>query len=85
MIIGKIKSDTPEPQHHAIPEVGEKPKSYIIVERTGTHKYNTRSSTKRVNHVTTFKNVPNIFKMGVAGKIKINIDTYYLVHVDLKK
>ena len=32
-----------------------------------THKYNTRS---RVNHVTTFKNTPKIFKNGQNRHIK---------------
>ena len=34
--------------------------------RTGTYKYNTTSSTKRVNHVTTFKNTSNMFKIDTA-------------------
>ena len=44
------------------------PKSDIGFIITGAHKYNTRSSTKRVNHVTTFKNAPNMFKMDAAEK-----------------
>ena len=58
-----------------ITEVEETPKSDTRVERTGTHKYNTRSSTKRANHVTTFKNTPNMFKMDAAEKIKTHIGT----------
>ena len=54
---------TPEAQPHVIPEVGKLQKSDIIMEITGTHKYNTRSSTKRITHVKTLKNAPNMFKM----------------------
>ena len=46
--------------------------------RTGTHKYNTRSSTKRVKHVTTFKNTPNIFKLDAADTLETHIDTDYI-------
>ena len=46
--------------------------------RTGKHKYNTRSSTKRVNHVTTFKNTPNMFKMDVIDALKTQIGTDYI-------
>ena len=63
MRIGKIKDDTPEPQTHVIPEVEKLQISNIKVERTGTHKYKSRSSTKIVNYVKTFKNAPKIFKM----------------------
>ena len=48
---------------------------------TSTHKYKTRLSTKRVNHITTFKNVPNMFTMDAAEKIKTHIGTNYLVRV----
>ena len=68
MKIGKIKSDTPEAQPHMISEVEERPKSDIVVEIAITHKYNTRSSTKRLNHVTTFKNAPKMFKMDATEK-----------------
>ena len=51
-----------------IPEV-EKPQiNDIIMDRNGPNKYNTRSSTKRVNHVTTFKTAPNMFKIDAAEK-----------------
>ena len=63
MRIGKIKADTSEAQHHLILEVEVTPKIDIRVERTGTQKYNIWSITKRVNHVTTFKNAPNMFRM----------------------
>ena len=60
--------DTPKVQPHVIPEI-EKPQiSYIRIEIKGPHKYNTRSSTKRVNHVKKFKTVPNMFKMDAAEK-----------------
>ena len=68
MRIGRIKADTPDPQTNVIPEVEKTSKSDTIVKRTGTHKYKTRSSTKRVNHVTTFKNSPNMFKIDAAEK-----------------
>ena len=59
--IGITQADILEPQPHTTPEVEKLQKRYIIVKRTDTHKYKTRSSTKRVNHVTTFKNAPNMF------------------------
>ena len=62
--------DTPDAQPHVIPEVGETPKSDIRMEIAGTHKYNNRSSTKRVNHVTTFKNAPKMFQEDTKEKIK---------------
>ena len=73
MKIGTIKADTPEAHLHVIPEVEKTPKSDIGVERTSTHKYNTRSSTKRVNHVTTFKNAPKMFPVEATEKIKTHI------------
>ena len=75
--IGKIKVDTPGAQPHVIPEVGEIPKSDIRMERTGIHKYNTRSSTKRVNHVTTFKNAPKIFQEEAKENIRMHMGTDY--------
>ena len=62
MRIGIIKADTLELYPHVIPEADKPTKRDIRVERTGTNKYNTRSSTKRVNYVTTFKNAPNMSK-----------------------
>ena len=56
---------------HVIPEMEKTPKSDIVMEITSTHKYNTRSSTKRVNHVTTFKNAPKMFQEDTTGKIKL--------------
>ena len=43
-------------------------KSDIRMEINGPQKYNTRSSTKIFNHVTTFKTTPNIFNMDTAEK-----------------
>ena len=52
--------------------------------RTGTHNYNTRSRTKRVNHMKTFKNIPDVFKMDTADTIKTHIGTYYLDRINPK-
>ena len=59
MIFEKIKADTPVPLPNATPEKKQQGKSHIIRTRKYTHNYNTRS---RVNHVTTFKNTPQMFK-----------------------
>ena len=67
MEIGKIEVDTSEAQTCLNPEVDKTPKCDIILERTSTHKYNTISSTKIVNYVTTFKNLPKILKVGETG------------------
>ena len=45
-------------------------KSDIRRARKVTHKYNNRS---RVNHVTTFKNSPKMFKMNVIDTAKSHI------------
>ena len=75
MRIEEKKADTPEAQPHVIPEV-EKPQiNDIRMEINGLHKYNTRSSTKRVNHLTTFKTAPNMFKMDAVEKITTHIRT----------
>ena len=47
--------------------------------------YNTRSSTKRVKHMTTFKNAPNMFKMDAEEKIKRHIGTDYFARVEQKQ
>ena len=60
---GRIKTNTPEPQPHVITEFEKQGEIDIRMAKTGTHKYSTRSSTIRVNHVTTVKNTPNIFKI----------------------
>ena len=62
MTFETIKADTPEQNPRVTPEVGKQGKCDIRMARIGTHKYNTRSSTKRVNNVTTFKNTPNMLK-----------------------
>ena len=62
------KADTPEDPPHVIPEVEKLPITDIIMAINGPCKYNTSSSTNRVNHVTTFKTAPNIFKMDAVEK-----------------
>ena len=61
-----------------ISEVERQGKSDIRMARTGTHKYNTRSSTNRINHVTTFKNTPKIFIMDKMYISKTHIGTHNL-------
>ena len=79
------KSGTPEAQPRVIPEVKKTQKNDIRMYRNGQHNYNTRSSTKKVNHVTTFKTAPNMFKMGVTEKVTTHIGTDYLAHIDPRK
>ena len=50
--------------------------------RKGTHKYNTRS---RVNHVTTFKNTPQMFKNDMTYTSTTNIVSDYIAHTYAKK
>ena len=83
--IGKIKVNTTDAQPHVIPEVVKTLKSGIRMEITGTQKYHTRSITKRVNHVTTFKNVPEMFQEEATEKIKTHIGTYYFARIDTKE
>ena len=85
MKTGKVKAYTPESQTHMIPEVYKTPKRDVIVERTSTHKYNTISSTNRVNHVTTFKNAPKMFQVEATERIKTQIFTDYFDRIDLKE
>ena len=73
---------TPEAQPHVIPEVGKPQINDIRMDRNGPHKYNTSSSTNRVNHVTTFKTAPNMFKMDAAEKITTHIGTDYFSCID---
>ena len=75
MTIEEEKADTPKAQPHVIPEVERLQISDIIMNRNGPHKYNTRSSTKRVNHVTTFKTVLNRFKMDAVEKMTTHTGT----------
>ena len=79
------KADTPDVQPNVIPEVERLQRSDIRMEINGPRKYNSRSNTKRVNHVTTLKIAPNMFKMDAEEKITTHIDTSYLAHTDLKK
>ena len=65
-----------------IPEVEKQKKSEIIMARKGAHKYNIRS---RVNHVTTFKNTPKVFKMDTTDSSKTHIGLEYIAHIDSKK
>ena len=81
----KKKADTPKSQPRVIPEVEKLQINDIRMDITGPHKYNTRSSTKRVNHVTSFKTAPNMFKMDAAEKITTHIGIDYLSHIDPQK
>ena len=67
------------------PKNGKITKIDISIERNGSHKYNTRSITKKVNHVTIFKTAPNMFKTDAAGKITTHKGTDYLAHTEPKK
>ena len=80
----KIKADTPEPHPQVIPEVDKTPRSDTRVEITSTQKYNTRSSTNRFNHATTFKNAPSMCKMDTEEIIKTHIGTDYFSCINLK-
>ena len=73
MKIGTIKADTPKVQPHEIQEVGKTPKGGIRVEITTKHKYNIISSTKRFNHMTTFKFAPKLFPIGSDNQKIIHI------------
>ena len=52
------------------------------MEIKGTHEYNTRS---RVNHVSTFKNTPKMFKMDMIDTSKTHIGSDYISNTDPKK
>ena len=54
------------------------------MEITSTYKYNTRSRTKRVNHVKNFRNVPRLFQVEATEIIKTHIGTDYFDLVDSK-
>ena len=77
---GYTKSATP-----CDPRSGKPQRSDIIMGKNFPHNYNTNSITKRVNHVTTFKNAPNVFKIDRVEKITTHICTDYLVFTDPKK
>ena len=74
--------DTPYPQPHVIPEGKQLGKSNIIRARKGTHKYNTKS---KVNHVTTFKNTPQMLKKDITDTSTTQIGSYYITKTDPKK
>ena len=74
--------DTSVQLPHVITEERKQGKIDIIRAIKGTHKYNTRS---RVNHVTTFKNTPKIFKMDMTDTAKTHIGSDYISHIDPKK
>ena len=57
-------------------------KSYIGKAIKGTHKYNTRS---RVNHVTTFKNTPQMFRKDIIDTSTTHIGSEYIAHTYPKK
>ena len=65
-----------------IPEVEKTPKGDIILGITITHKYNTRSSTKRINHVTTFLNAPKVFQVDTKEEPKTHIGTEYFSYIE---
>ena len=69
MKIDTIKESTPESQPHVVPKVVIITKDCTRMDIPRAHKYNTRSTTKRVNHVTKFKNAPNFFPMEPTEKI----------------
>ena len=82
MTFVKIKANTPVPLPHLIPEEEKQEKSDIRRARKGTHKYNTIS---RVNHVTTFKNTPQKFKMDMTDTATTHIGSdYILSHIPQK-
>ena len=81
----KIKADTPEAQPHVLPESDKIPKRDIIIVKTITHNYNTRSRPKRVNHVETFKNAPKMFQVEAMEKVKTNIGTDHFSFLDPKE
>ena len=63
------------------PEKKQQEKSVIRRARTGTHKYNTRS---KVNHVTTFKNTPQMLKKYMTDTSTTHIGSDYIAKKDLK-
>ena len=68
-----------------IPEVDKTQKGDIRVEISSNQKYNTTSSTKIFNHVTTYKNAPNFFQVDAMEKIKTCIGTNYFARIYPKK
>ena len=82
MIFERIKADTSVPMPHVLSKGKQQGKIHIRRARKGTHKYNTRS---RVNHVTTFKNTPQIFKKDMKDTSTTHIGSDYIVHADPEK
>ena len=66
--------DTPVPLPHVNPEGKQQENSFIRRERKCTYKYNARS---RVNHVTTFKNRPQMFKKYMIDTSTTHIGSDY--------
>ena len=73
MIFGKINTNTPVPLPHVNPEKKQQGKNAIKRARKGTHKNNTKS---KVNHVTTFKNTPQMFKKDMTDTSTIHTVSY---------
>ena len=64
------------------PRLKKQENSVIKRARKGTHKYNTRS---KVNHVTTFKNTPQMFKKDMKNTSTTHIESEYIAKTDPKK
>ena len=77
--------DTAKAQPRVTPVLEKPQKSNNGMERNGQYKYNTISSTNRVNHVTTFKNAPKMFQVEATERIKTQIFTDYFDRIDLKE
>ena len=80
--MGIIKATTPVPLPRVIPKGKKQEKSDIRRARKVTHKYNTRF---RVNHVTTFKNTPQMFKKDMTDTSTTHIGSDYIDKIDTKK
>ena len=55
------------------------------IDRNEPNKDNTRSSTKKVNYLTTLKIAPSMFKMDAVRKMTTQKGTEYLDHIDPRK
>ena len=78
----KIKADKPVPLTNVTPKGKQQGESDTRRARKGTHKYNTRS---RVNHGTTFKNTPQMFKKYMTETSTTHIGSDYIAHTYPKK
>ena len=65
-----------------IPEEIQQGKIDIRRVRKGTQKYNTQST---VNHVTTFKNTPQMFKYDMIDTSTTHTGSDYIAHTDPKR